>query len=128
MTRATPISLRLLEDHYAVCRLEPDAVVPTGLLAAELLSVTRTPTELSIVCRQSEGLPGQVEPGWRGLVVEGPLDFGEIGILAALATPLADAGVSIFVLSTYDTDYLLVKEKKLVLAIDSLRAAGHQVL
>ena len=111
-----------------MCRLAPEEPVPAALDESILSSVTRTPCELSIVCQESAGLPGLVEPGWRCLVVEGTLEFDQVGILASLARPLAAAGVSIFVLSTYDTDYLLVKEEKLVLAIDNLRAAGHQVL
>jgi len=97
--------------------------VPADLDASTLLSVTRTPSELSIVCRESPRLPGKVEPGWRCLVVDGTLEFDQVGVLASLAQPLAAAGVSIFVISTYDTDYLLVKEEKLGLAIESLRAA-----
>ena len=68
-----------------------------------------------------------MEPGWRALAVAGPLDFGLTGILASLASPLAAAGVSIFAISTYDTDYVLVREQALAVAIDALRAAGHDV-
>lgn len=124
----SPIPLRLLSDRFAVCRLAPDEKTPGNLDHSTLLSVTRTPTELSIVCRETLSLPGQVEPGWRCLVVDGTLEFDLVGVLAALAQPLAAAGVSIFVLSTFDTDYLLVKEEKLELAIESLRAAGHRFL
>lgn len=111
-----------------MCRLAPEEPVPEDLPRSSLLSVTRTPHELSIVCQESAGLPGLVETGWRCLVVDGTLSFDQVGILASLAQPLAEAGVSIFVVSTYDTDYLLVKEQKLVLAIGSLQVAGHQVL
>jgi len=111
-----------------VCRLAPDEEVPAGLNESTLLSVTRTPRELSIVCRESQGLPGLIEPGWRCLVVDGTLEFDQVGILASLAQPLARAGVSIFAISTYDTDYLLVKEEKLDLAMGCLRAANHRIL
>jgi len=111
-----------------VCRLAPEEKVPADLDASTLLSITRTPTELSVVCRETPDLPGQVEAGWRCSVVDGTLEFDQVGILASLAQPLAEAGVSIFVLSTYDTDYLLVKEEKLDLAIETLRAAGHRTL
>ena len=101
--------------------------MPADLDASTLLSVTRTPSELSIVCRESPRLPGKVESGWRCLVVDGTLEFDQVGVLASLAQPLAEAGVSILVLSTYDTDYLLVKEEKLGLAIESLRAARVEI-
>ena len=128
MNNLSPLSLRLLAVRFAVCRLAPEEEVPAGLDASTLLSVTRTPTELSIVCRETLSLPGQVERGWRCLVVDGTLEFDQVGILASLAQPLTDAGVSIFVISTYDSDYLLVKEEKLDLAIETLRAAGHRTL
>jgi len=128
MSRSSRISLRLLEDRFAVCRLPPDGKIPPLTDASAFQSITRTQTELSIVCRESPDLPGRVEAGWRCLVVDGTLEFDQIGILASLAQPLAEAGVSIFVVSTYDTDYLLVKEDKLPVALDSLRAVGHQIL
>ena len=71
------------------------------------------------------GVP--TEPGWRALQVDGPLDFMLTGVLASLALPLADAGISIFAISSYDTDYVLVKQDKLAGAIDTLRKAGHGV-
>lgn len=124
----SPITLRLLNDRFAVCRLEPDEEVPGNLSRSTMLSVTRTPTELSIVCREGPDLRGRVEAGWRCLVVDGTLEFDQVGILASLAQPLAEAGVSIFVVSTFDTDYVLIKEETVDLASESLRVAGHQVL
>lgn len=120
--------MRVLDGRFAICRLDADSSVPEHLPLASLLSITRSPRELSIVCRESRGLPGTIETGWRCLVVDGTLSFDEVGILASLAQPLADAGVSIFVVSTYDTDYLLVKEDKLELALETLLAAGHRIL
>jgi hypothetical protein len=128
MSRSSALSLRILEDRYAVCRLAPDGAVPDGLESAELLSVTRTPTELSIVCRETLDLPGRVERGWRCLAVDGVLEFDQVGILASLALPLAQAGISIFVVSTYDTDYLLVKQDRLESALEALRTAGHRLV
>jgi hypothetical protein len=128
MSRSSRISLRLLEDRFAVCRLPPDEKIPPLTDASAFQSITRTPTELSIVCRESPDLPGRVEAGWRCLVVDGILEFDQVGILAGLAQPLAEAGVSIFVVSTFDTDYLLVKEDQLSLALKSLQSAGHIIL
>lgn len=119
--------MRLLADRFAVCRLAPEDEVPAGLDNSTLLSITRTPSELSIVCRELPDLPGRVEAGWRCLVVEGTLEFHQVGILASLAHPLAAAGVSIFVVSTYDTDYLLVKQYKLEMALAALTRAGHTI-
>ena len=120
--------LEVLTGVLAVCRLGPDDPLPDWALAGDFLSITRTTDELSIVCSQEAVPPdARCEKGWRCLRVEGPLEFSEIGVLASLTSVLAAAGVSLLALSTFDTDYLLVKEEKLVLAIDSLRAAGHQV-
>ena len=124
------MKLLLLPELFAVCHLDPDAPLPAwatpGL--SGLLSITRTPKELSIICAQ-ESAPGDIrqERNWRCFMVEGPLDFSLTGVLAALLTPLAEAGVSIFALSTFDTDYLLVRAAQLDLAVETLTAAGHLV-
>lgn len=93
-----------------------------------LASVTRTGAELSVVCAQ-EAVPEsvQAERGWRAMAVAGPLDFALTGVLASLAEPLAEAGVPIFVVSTFDTDWLLVKDDRLDDALAALRARGHEV-
>ena len=121
--------LRLLGMRLDVCRLAPDAEIPEGLHRESFYSLTHTDNELSLVCRESSApQQGRVESGWRCLAVAGPLEFSEVGVLAALTLPLAEAGVSVFAISTYDTDYLLVKEERLEEAIRSLQAAGHEVL
>ena len=91
--------------------------------------MTRTEDELSLVVPE-EKVPEvwKAERGWRCLKVEGPLDFGLTGILASLANPLADAGISIFALSTYDTDLILVPERELEQARGALEGAGHLVV
>ena len=91
-------------------------------------AIVRTAEELSIVCAEQAVPPGVIcQRGWRGLKVAGPLDFALTGVLASLAGPLAEAAVSIFAISTYDTDYLLIREVQLDTAIDALRRAGHAV-
>ncbi|WP_367136611.1 ACT domain-containing protein [Saccharothrix sp. HUAS TT1] len=114
---------------YAVVRLPADAPAPAGLLDAPgLVSVTRTPDELSIVCPEEHAPDAAAaQPGWRLLTVRGPLEFTLTGIMAALSGELAAAGVSLFALSTYDTDHLLVKESDLDRAVQALRASGHEV-
>ena len=99
-----------MPGRLAVCRLDPQVAVPDWALSGDFFSITRTTDELSIVCSEA-GVPEGVlcERGWAGLKVEGPLDLSLTGVLASLAQPLAEAGISIFAVSTYDTDYLLVK-------------------
>jgi uncharacterized protein len=118
----------VLAGELAVCRLPAEAPVPSLPDDAALSSVTRTADELSVVCPVAAAPPGaRVEPGWRALQVAGPLDFALTGILAAIAAPLAQAGIAIFATSTYDTDYVLVREAALPAAVEALRRAGHAV-
>jgi hypothetical protein len=122
------LTLHILPERLAVCRLAPDAPVPEPPANAGFWSVTRTSEELSIVLPEEHVQAGwEAETGWRCLKVQGPLDFGLTGILASLVTPLAEAGISIFALSTYDTDYVLVKEGDLEEAKRALSAHGHRV-
>ena len=127
------LELELLDETVAVLRLEPQADIPEWVYSSGFLSITRTGRELSIVCDQSK-LPGAAVPsdvearlGLRCLAVRGPLSFTEIGILQAIAQPLADASISIFVISTFDTDYLMVADLELDRAIAVLSEAGHRV-
>jgi hypothetical protein len=97
-------------------------------MQGEFFSVTRTPAELSAVCDVAVVPSGvKAEGPWRVLAVRGPLDFNITGVLAALAAPLATAGISIFAVSTYDTDYLLVRDGELDRAVRALREAGHTI-
>ncbi|HUP61600.1 MAG TPA: ACT domain-containing protein [Thermoanaerobaculia bacterium] len=111
----------------AVCRLDPHAEVPSWVQGA-FVSITRTPEELSIVCDETN-VPSDVnaEPGWRAIQVAGPIPFETTGVAAALTAPLAAAGISVFLIATFDTDYVLVKREVLDRAAETLRAAGHQV-
>ena len=122
------LTLTLMPDRLAVCRMDGDADVPDWAFGPGFFSITRTTDELSIVTRQDAPPPGiPHEPGWRCLKLEGQFDFAVTGILASLATPLADAGVGIFAISTYNTDYILVKQADLTQAVAALEAAGHNV-
>jgi hypothetical protein len=123
------LSLKILPDRMAVCRFEPTTPVPDWIDQSGFYSITRTEEELTIVCAETLVARGTTsEAGWRCFKVEGPLDFSEIGIIFSLTQPLARSGVSVFVLSTFDTDYLMVKEKNLSEAIDALRAEGHKIV
>lgn len=129
MKRAeTPLRLYVLAERLAVCRLDPASEIPAWAARAGCFFVTRAPGELSVVCPEASAPPGvRSETGWRALGVEGPLGFSLTGVLASLATPLAEAGVSIFAVSTHDTDYVLIKEESLETAVAALRGAGHKI-
>ena len=120
--------LKVLAQQLAVCRLDAGAELSGLVPKGDFWSLTRTREEVSLVCAP-EWVPcgARCEAGWRCLQVEGPLDFSLVGILAGLAGQLAAAGVSLFALSTFDTDYLLVKEASLPAALDALRAGGHTI-
>jgi len=122
------LSLIILPYRLAICRLFPDEPIPEFLSLSPFWSITRTSDELSVVLSE-EIVPvdWKAETGWRCLKVIGPLDLGLTGSLASLAVPLCEAGVSIFVISTYDTDYLLVREDTLEKAKQMLLESGHIV-
>jgi hypothetical protein len=115
-------------EAYAICRLGPEAPVPSWAAHARFLSITRTESELSIVCEE-QPVPADVhaERDRRLMHVEGTLAFALTGVLASLAGPLATAGISVFAVSTYDTDYLLVSNENLQEATEVLETAGHAV-
>jgi hypothetical protein len=122
------LKLELLEGRYAVVRLDAGEPPPAWAAAGPFVSITRTEAELSVVCPERAVPAGaQAERGWRCLRVAGPLGFGMTGILASLAGPLASSGVSIFVVSTYDTDYLLLQDRDLDRGTHALSRAGHTV-
>jgi hypothetical protein len=122
------VTLDLLSGSYAICRLSADTPVPSWALRGAFASTTRTRDELSIVCASEDVPPDvQAQRGYRGLVVRGPLDFNLVGVLASLAAPLAAASVSIFAVSTFDTDYLFVRDTDVDRAVAALRNGGHTV-
>lgn len=120
-------NLELLSDNYVLCRIEPNRSIPEWA-HGEFVSITRTRDELSIVCTD-RNVPDDVqrESGWRCLRVAGKLDFSLVGIIATITAILADADISTFVVSTFDTDYLLLRELDLDCATAALVQAGHSV-
>jgi hypothetical protein len=122
------LRLVLLPDVFAICKLGPDAPIPPWASLGDFWSMTRTAEELSLVCRQGS-VPKEVrhEPGWRCVRVAGTMDFSMIGVVASLVTPLAEAEISVFVVSTFDTDYLLVRDRDWERAAAALHAAGHEI-
>jgi hypothetical protein len=122
------VKLHTLDELYAIVRLEPDAELPDWVRGGHFWSATRSESELSIVCCE-EDVPtdASAERGWCALELAGPLDFSLTGVVAALVTPLAEAEVPIFVISTFETDYLFVRERDLERSVDALTEAGHSV-
>jgi hypothetical protein len=125
------LAIDVQAGEYAVARLAANAPTPANLLdprSPALVSITRTPTELSVIC-PADLAPedAEVEAGWRLLTVRGPLAFTLTGIIAALSSELAAAGVALFSLSTFDTDHILVRGDELARAVEALQASGHEV-
>jgi hypothetical protein len=122
------LRLQFEKGVFAVCRLDRQSPIPTWAIRGDFYSITRTPDELSVVCEESSVPRGvRSEGGWRTLRVAGTIDFSVVGVLASLAVPLSEAGVALFAVSTFDTDYLLVKDRDLDRAIDVLGKFGHEL-
>ncbi|MBC2580475.1 ACT domain-containing protein [Clostridium sp. DJ247] len=123
------LTMKLLKENIGVCRLNHNDPIPQWANNSEFFSITKTLDELSIVCSQDsipEGI--KCEKGWRILKVQGPLDFSLIGIIASISTTLAQKNISIFAVSTYDTDYILVKDKDIRNAINALCDEEYEII
>ena len=109
-----PLKLRFLDLDLSICKLSPDSPIPRWAASSAFLSLVKTEDELSIVC-ESALIPVSpslnTEPGWIAIMVNGPLDFSEVGILSEISGALAREGISIFAISSFDTDYLLIKRE-----------------
>ena len=127
-TRAEGYTLEELQSGLAVVKLNPDDPVPRWA-QGEFVAVTKTATELSIVCAEA-GIPEDIdaERGWTGFRVAGLLSFDQIGVIASITAPLNAADVPVFIVSTYDTDYLLIKSDCLKLASMALMDSGHRIV
>ena len=124
------LNLSLLEGRFAVVQLGPTSSLPAWALEGEFFSVSKTSEELSIVCPEANvpaGADLRLETGWACLKLQGPFEFSLTGILLSVLEPLARVKVGIFALSTFNTDYVLVKAENLERAIAALEAAGHRV-
>ena len=117
----------MLPEKLAVCQLAPGTPVPAWAVGPGFFCVTQTPDELSIVCEESRVPAGvRVEKNWVALKLEGPFPFAMTGVLSSFLEPLAEAGISIFAVATFDTDYVLLNREKLESALAVLDAAGHE--
>jgi hypothetical protein len=130
MKSACGDSLTVLVGVFAVVRLDRDSSIPSWAFCGSLSSVSKTSSELSVVCEEGlvvEAEVTAVERGFRAMQIDGPLDFGLTGVLSSILSCLAQERISVFAISTFDTDYVLVRDSKLALAIDALRRAGKTV-
>lgn len=119
--------LRLYPEEYVVARAESGAVRPP--IDGDLFASIVGPDGNTVVCRDGFEPPNaDLERGWRLLRVDEAMGFTEVGVIASLVGPLAAAGVAVFVLSTFSSDWILVKEGALPLALEALRTTGHLVL
>ena len=123
------LTMKLLKEKYGVCSLDKNELIPKWAQSSDFFSITKTCDELSIVCSQDD-IPNDIkcEKDWRILKIEGQLDFSLIGILSSISTILAQKGISIFAISTYDTDYILVKNKDIDNAIQALINERYEVI
>jgi hypothetical protein len=125
MDHKVQLQLAVVPGEFAIHRFAPGTPLPEAVLSSTFFSITRTDEELSVVCRDELALSGsRCEEGWSGIKAVGPLDFSLTGILAHLAGLLAGAGISLFAISTFDTDYLLVKTDRLAPALKALKKGG----
>jgi hypothetical protein len=122
------LELTLVRLDLVICRLAARATTPDWLQESSWYSITRTPEEVSIVCA-ADAVPPEVDASgpWAAMRVRGTLDFSLVGVLASIVVPLADAEIPVFVISTYDTDHVLVAKESLPSACDALVQAGHRV-
>ena len=129
VTTKQALRVHVVAGRFAVSRLEAHAQVPNWATGASFVSITRTPDELSIICEEAN-VPraARAERGYAMLMIEGPLAPDMVGVLLSLIAPLAQVGVSIFAISTFDTDYVLVRASQLDRALDAIRGGGHVVV
>ena len=118
----------LVPGQFSVCRLPPEAPIPQWALGGPFVSVTRTAEELSIVCPTANVPDGVQAVGpWVCFELKGPFPLTQTGVLASFIQPLAAAGVAVFCIATFDTDYVLVGEEFAGAAMEALHAAGHEM-
>ena len=122
------LKLSLLKESYSICTLPNTAPIPDWASKESLASITRTDKELTIVCKQ-DIIPSELQSdrNWRCFRIDGSFDLNQIGVISSISSPLADAGISIYVISTYDTDYFLVKDNNLDQTISTLSDIGHNI-
>ena len=123
------LKLVILAERLAVCRLDANGPIPEWAAGECFLSISRTRDELSVICEEHFVPAGvQASRGWRGLKIVGPLDLDLVGSLVSVAVPLAQSNIGILPIGTFETDYILVRDRQLADAIKALRFAGFEVV
>jgi len=123
------LTLKLLEDSFSIHSLAPNSKIPEQVFSAPIYFIAKTYDEISIVIPDAyEIASDEVEPDWRALEVVGPLGFSLTGILSKISTVLANNEISIFAISTFDTDYILVKNNMISNAIEALRDSDYEII
>lgn len=122
-------NLTVLEKKYSIYKFQKGSVLPEWVYSSEFCSVTKTDEELSVVTAQTDHISDWVDcsKDWRILKIEGPLDFSLIGVIADISAIFKEVKISVFIISTYNTDYILVKEKDLDSSIASLHNKGYNI-
>jgi len=120
------ISLVILHDKFSIIQIEIDQPIPASVFDCEFYSITKTKDEVSIIVNRNIDVPyAKISDGWRGFKVEGILDLSMVGIIFSIVAPLKENGISVFVTSTYNTDYLLVKESSFDKSVEILENSGY---
>jgi len=123
------VKLIVSEKRYSIYKFESGSVLPDWIYSSDFYSITKTEYELSVVAHQTDLMSENItcNRDWRILKIEGPLDFALTGVIANISDILKEKKISVFVISTYDTDYVLVKQDKIDMAIKSLKEKGHEI-
>jgi len=125
----TTLTLKLLDEKFSIHSLPANSDIPASVFTAEIFFIAKTYEEVSIVLPESVNIESdEVEPDWQALEVVGPLDFVLTGILSSISSVLAKEKISIFAISTFDTDYILVKSNKVAEAVEALRANNYDIV
>ena len=122
------LSMSCLREIFSICRLDSTASIPYWVYLSDIYFIGRTPDELSIVC-PSKFVPSSVKAStrWRAIRIQGPMSLEICGVLAAVVSPLKDASIPVFTVSTFDTDYVFVQDNVLRKACGVLKENGHHV-
>jgi hypothetical protein len=122
------LTIDILPDNYSIFRFSSESEIPDWIYSSDFYSITKTKDEISVVAFQTDEAAGlQCNRDWRVLKIAGPLDFSLIGIVANISTALSDKKIPVFIISTYDTDYILVKQNDLFAGIKALEEIGHKI-
>lgn len=129
MDKSRTLTLELLKESFLICRLPASSPLPAWAFTGPFISVTKTKDELSILTIDAGQLPQDVkcEKNWKCFKLQGPFPFDMTGVLASILNPLAKAEIAILAISTFDTDYVLVKDNNLAITVDVLKQNGHVV-